>query len=523
MTEGLLNDIRRLLRPRTLPLLARGRARSTRGGGRRLLVLAAVGALFWAGLFALSFRVLRYFKGIEDIGDLLAYKLLAMILMVSFALMLFSSVLTSLSRLYLSRDLDLVHAMPVPSHRIFIARWLDGTVESSWMVVVFTAPVFLAYGVVFDSGPAYYALTPLAVGLLAVVASALSAAAVTVAVMVVPATRMRSVVLLMGVLLFVVLYLAVRLSRPEQLVNPEVFDSVLLYLTELQAPAAPYLPSTWVSDAVQAALKGAIGTSLFHLALAGSAAAALVSTARAPGGRLLLQRILPHADGLRAGDPRPAAERASVPPPAGSGAGAHREGGHDLPAGPDPVDPALPDRGPAGDLHLQLRGPAAGALAHPDRLPAEPVRLPQHGAGALRADRGDRALRLPGRQPGARGLLADQGLAGVAALFPGHQVLHLLPAAAAPDRGPGRRDQPAPEGDAVYDGALQRDRVLPGAGDRRDRHRPRGGLPGFQGREPHPDRDELRRARFHDHLRRPHRVRSSCSRPGRCIGSSWPT
>ena len=277
MSEGLLRDIRRLLRPRTLPLRVLGRGKAARGANRRLAFLAAIGALFWAGLFALSFRVLRYFVGIEDIGDLLAYRLLGMILLVAFALMLFSGVLTLLSRLYLSRDLDLVHAMPVASHRIFLARWLDGTVESSWMVVVFTAPVFLAYGVVFGSGPAYYALSPLAVGLLAVVASALSAAAVGTAVMVVPASRMRSVVLLVGVLLFVVLYLAVRLSRPEQLVNPEVFDSVLLYLSELQAPAAPYLPSTWASDAVQAALKGAVGTSLFHLALLGSAAAALAS------------------------------------------------------------------------------------------------------------------------------------------------------------------------------------------------------------------------------------------------------
>ena len=47
--------------------------------------------------------------------------------------------------------------MPVPSHRIFLARWLDAAVDSSWMVVVFTAPVFLAYGVVFDAGSAYYA------------------------------------------------------------------------------------------------------------------------------------------------------------------------------------------------------------------------------------------------------------------------------------------------------------------------------------------------------------------------------
>ncbi len=277
MSVGLLRDIRRLLRPRTLPLRALGRSRAARGANRRMAFLATIGALFWAGLFALSFRVLRYFIGIEDIGDLLAYKLLGMVLLVSFALMLFSGVLTLLSRLYLSRDLDLVHAMPVASYRIFLARWLDGTVESSWMVVVFTAPVFLAYGVVFGSGPAYYALTPLAVGLLAVVASALSAAAVGTAVMVVPASRMRSVVLLVGVLLFVALYLAVRLSRPEQLVNPEVFDSVLLYLGELQAPAAPYLPSTWASDAVQAALKGEVGTSLFHLALLGSAAAALAS------------------------------------------------------------------------------------------------------------------------------------------------------------------------------------------------------------------------------------------------------
>jgi ABC-2 type transport system permease protein len=277
MSVGLLRDIRRLLRPRTLPLRALGRGRAARGANRRMAFLATIGALFWAGLFALSFRVLRYFIGIEDIGDLLAYKLLGMVLLVSFALMLFSGVLTLLSRLYLSRDLDLVHAMPVASYRIFLARWLDGTVESSWMVVVFTAPVFLAYGVVFGSGPAYYALTPLAVGLLAVVASALSAAAVGTAVMVVPASRMRSVVLLVGVLLFVALYLAVRLSRPEQLVNPEVFDSVLLYLGELQAPAAPYLPSTWASDAVQAALKGEVGTSLFHLALLGSAAAALAS------------------------------------------------------------------------------------------------------------------------------------------------------------------------------------------------------------------------------------------------------
>jgi ABC-2 type transport system permease protein len=270
METTLTDDVKRLLRPRTLPVLRRGLFRSTRGGAGRMLVLVVVGTLFWWGLFGISWRVLHYFKGIEDIGDLLAYKLLSMILIVSSALLLFSSILTSLARLFLSRDLLLVHSMPVASHRIFIARWIDSTADSSWMVIVFSMPVFLAYGIVFGAGLVYYAGTLLALCWLAVITSALSALLVMIGVMIVPATRMRSVVMLMGVLLFVVLYLAIRLMRPEQLVDPEVFDSVLVYLSSLQAPAAPFLPTTWASDSIQAALTGAIGTSLFHLALSAS-------------------------------------------------------------------------------------------------------------------------------------------------------------------------------------------------------------------------------------------------------------
>jgi ABC-2 type transport system permease protein len=138
------------------------------------------------------------------------------------------------------------------------------------MVIVFVMPVFLAYGLVFGAGTAYYASTLLALFLLAVIASALSAEVVMIGVLIMPATRMRSVIILMGVLLFVVLYLAIRLMRPEQLVDPEVFDSVLVYISSLQAPAAPFLPSTWASDSIQAALAGALATSLFHLALSAS-------------------------------------------------------------------------------------------------------------------------------------------------------------------------------------------------------------------------------------------------------------
>jgi ABC-2 type transport system permease protein len=121
MANLLIHDVRLLLRPRTLPWLRRRWSRNARGGAGRMIVLAVVGTLFWWGLFGVSWRVLSYFNGIEDIGDLLAYKLLSMILIVSFALLLFSGILTALARLFLSRDLLLVHSLPVADHRLFIA------------------------------------------------------------------------------------------------------------------------------------------------------------------------------------------------------------------------------------------------------------------------------------------------------------------------------------------------------------------------------------------------------------------
>jgi ABC-2 type transport system permease protein len=275
MKNSLLDDVKLLLRPRILAVARGGLSRTTRGAAARLLILGVVGIGFWGGLFGISWKVLRYFKGVEDIGDLLAYKLLSMILIVCFALLLFSGILTSLSKLFLSRDLFLIHFMPMASYRIFAARWLDSTADSSWMVIIFTMPVLLAYGIVFGAGPIYYVNALLSLAVLSIIASALSALFVMIGVMVVPATRMRSIVILMGVLLFVVLYLAIRLVRPEQLVDPEVFDSALVYISTLQAPALPFLPSTWAQDSIQAALAGSVRASLFHLALATSFAAVM--------------------------------------------------------------------------------------------------------------------------------------------------------------------------------------------------------------------------------------------------------
>jgi ABC-2 type transport system permease protein len=245
------------------------------GDSRRILrstVFAAMGLGFWTGIYLVSRRLLTYFQKSEDIGDILAYKLLSIVLIACFSLLVFSAILTALSKLYLSKDLNLVHALPVPAETLFLARWIESTVDSAWMVVVFTLPVLAAYGTVYRPGLFFYADILLALVPLCLVASGISALIVLGVVLVLPASRIQSVVVFLGLSVFIVLYLAFRMARPERLVDPETFSTVLGYMEQLRTPSSPYLPSTWAFDSLKSALQNQWATSLFHAGIAWSCA-----------------------------------------------------------------------------------------------------------------------------------------------------------------------------------------------------------------------------------------------------------
>ena len=126
-----MNELLALFWPRLLSF--RNGSFSRNAGNRRIryLLFAAIGLAFWVGAFLIFYRILNYFQGIEEFGDILARKLLSMVLLTFFSLLLFSGIVASLSKLYLSRDLLLVHSLPVSYAKIFLARWLESTVDSS--------------------------------------------------------------------------------------------------------------------------------------------------------------------------------------------------------------------------------------------------------------------------------------------------------------------------------------------------------------------------------------------------------
>lgn len=256
-----------LLRPRCITA-ANGLSRRNQSSHRiRIFLFSAVGLTFWLGTFAIFYRVLSYFQSVEDFGNILAMKLLSMMIITFFTLLLFSSIINSLSHLYLSRDLPLLHSLPVSLQDLFMSRWLSSVFDSSWMVAAFSLPVFLSYGLVFNAGPGFYIIALFAVSCLCLSASAISSLVVLLGAAALPAGKIRTLFVILGVALAMLLIVVLRMIRPEQLVNPDSFASVVLYLNSMQALSWPYLPTTWIADAVRHALSGAWKTSLFNLAL----------------------------------------------------------------------------------------------------------------------------------------------------------------------------------------------------------------------------------------------------------------
>ncbi|HET9274607.1 MAG TPA: hypothetical protein VFN96_00905, partial [Gemmatimonadales bacterium] len=238
-----------LLKPKWWSVLARLREQGS-GAGARALLLLLLGAGFWTAVFGVSFRVLRYFKGVEEIGPLLAGKLLAVALLSFAGLLLLSNLVTALSTFFLAKDLDILVSAPVDWGRLYLAKLGETMVHSSWMVGIMIVPILTAYGMVFDGGP----LFPLvALGTLIpyfVLPTVIGSALTLILVNVFPARRARDLLTLVALGTVGGLVLLLRLIRPEQLARPEGFRSLVEFIAVLRAPSHPLLPSEWASSAL---------------------------------------------------------------------------------------------------------------------------------------------------------------------------------------------------------------------------------------------------------------------------------
>src|SRR5690348_9894910 len=238
-----------LLFPKWQSMRARA-IKSQSGAGGRIGALAVIGLMFWGLIFAVLYRLLVYFRGISEIGPLLAGKLLGLILISFFGMLLLSNVISALSTFFLAKDLDLLVSGPVDWLRFYAAKLIETCAHSSWMVVLMAVPLFTAYGIVYHGGPMFVFVVFSTFIPFLIVPTVIGSAITLLLVNVFPARRTKDILSVIAVLAAGGLVLLFRLMRPEQLARPEGFRSLIEFISILRAPTSPYLPSEWVQTSV---------------------------------------------------------------------------------------------------------------------------------------------------------------------------------------------------------------------------------------------------------------------------------
>ncbi len=261
--SGSLRGVRPLPDPPLLHLLlpkwltARARAmQGEKGRGARFAILGVTGFFFWAFVFGVLYRLLTYFRGVEEIGQLLAGKLLGLMLLGFTSILLLSNVITALSSFFLAKDLDMLVAAPVDWLRLYGAKLLETVVASSWMVVLISVPMFTAYGLVYDGGWAFPVLVVLVMLPLFIIPAVVGSALTLSLVNIFPARRTKDILSVIAVITAGGIVLLFRLIRPEQLARPEGFRNLVDFIAVLRTPTSPLMPSEWAQRVTMGFLDG---------------------------------------------------------------------------------------------------------------------------------------------------------------------------------------------------------------------------------------------------------------------------
>jgi len=217
------------------------------------LPLTTIGVLIFSltvciVLYKIVVKVVTYFHSQNELGILLSLKIFQMGWITMFAMLIFSCMVSAVSTLFLSQDNEIVFAAPVPTADIFFMRYVTTSIYTSWMMVIFSIPIFAAYGTVFQAGLLYWPLMLGTIIATAAIATTFGMGFTVVLVNLFPARRTKDIILYLSICFGIFIYIIFRLMRPEDLVNPDKYGHFIDYLSSLATPAAPYLPAAWASN-----------------------------------------------------------------------------------------------------------------------------------------------------------------------------------------------------------------------------------------------------------------------------------
>ncbi|MEW6214206.1 MAG: hypothetical protein AB1478_03235 [Nitrospirota bacterium] len=250
-----------------------------------------IGLIFWLVFYIGSYEVLKFIRSIEFFGEPLSKKLLSMTFFSLGIFLLLSNIITALSSFYISKDIPLLMSKPIKVKEILRLKAIETILSSSWMVISFIPPFFIAYGVNYDAPPRFYLMLILTFIPFLLIPGSIGIAVAHLLTRIFPAKKTRLALLASGLLLFLFVYLSV---RSQWSISPESPERFILTLLAIKTDS-PIMPSFWITESIVPPLKRQSPDALYLLLLLSNGAFMLMLSG-AIGHRLYsnnLERIQP--------------------------------------------------------------------------------------------------------------------------------------------------------------------------------------------------------------------------------------
>ncbi|MBI4801038.1 MAG: hypothetical protein HY796_00785 [Elusimicrobia bacterium] len=239
------------------------------------LAFLSVGLVMLLALYGGFQRLLNYLEGVQVIGPMLSWKLTSMVLLITFSMVIVSSIIISMTTLYYSSDLKFLFSCPINLRVLFLDKAFETVFYSSWTLLLAVFPYIIALGRVKQLEPGFYFSYIFAIVPFVLLAGSFGILFSMLVMYLFPSSKTRDITWLMGSLSVSFVYVAFRFTKPEKLLRPDALEIVAQYINYLQSPTAPYLPSWWVTKAMVSYCAGNWGAFFSYAGLLLAAACAV--------------------------------------------------------------------------------------------------------------------------------------------------------------------------------------------------------------------------------------------------------
>jgi ABC-2 type transport system permease protein len=226
----------------------------------KLVISAAIFALFLIGDFAVFRRLFRAMAQVEAVSPFLALGLLRNLLALVFlsaVVVLFSSAMTAaIGAFFNDLDLEVYHSAPVSKSRVIAARWTKTFLQSATIVYIFIFPMFVAFAQRYHTPPSMYVAAAVDLALLLAIPVSVGALAIVLLVRWFPIRRVHQIVTTLAIIVVTVAVLAFRMSRPERLFAAIDTDNLVQVLKTVELPSIDRYPGTALADVMIAYANG---------------------------------------------------------------------------------------------------------------------------------------------------------------------------------------------------------------------------------------------------------------------------